>query len=68
MATAWIQRLRRSLDSFLEQGMSFPIRVGRDRFLWAGEDLLTMDPTLETFRFDLDSRPAGSRSSPSRLR
>jgi len=56
MATAWIQRLRRSLDSFLQQGMSFPIRVGRDRFLWAGEDLLTLDPTLETFRFDLEAR------------
>ncbi|HSE94272.1 MAG TPA: hypothetical protein VLD61_00180, partial [Methylomirabilota bacterium] len=56
MATAWIQRLRRSLDSFLEQGMSFPIRVGRDRFQWAGDDLLTVDPTLETFRFDLEAR------------
>jgi HEAT repeat protein len=56
MATAWIQRLRRSLDSFLEQGMSFPIRVDRDRFRWAGEDLLTVDPTLETFRFDLEAR------------
>jgi hypothetical protein len=56
MATAWIQRLHRSLDSFVAQGMSFPIRVGKDRFSCAGEDLVTVDPTLEGFRFDLETR------------
>lgn len=56
MATGWIDRLHRSLDGFIEQGMSFPVRVGRDRFSWVGEELLTIDPTLEAFRFDLESR------------
>lgn len=56
MATTWVRRLHRSLDGFFEQGLSFPIRVGRDRFLWGGEDVLTIDPTLEALRFDLETR------------
>lgn len=56
MSNAWIQRLHASRDGFVQQGLSFPLRVGRDRFLWAGEDLLTIDPTLEALRFDLESR------------
>lgn len=56
MATAWVQRLHRSLDAFFQQGMSFPIQVSRDRFVWAGEGLVTVDPLLEAFRFDLEAR------------
>lgn len=56
MATAWVQRLHASLDDFVQQGLTFPIRVGRDRFTWGGEDLLTPEPALEAFRFDLETR------------
>lgn len=56
MATAWVHRLHRSLEGFFQEGMTFPVRVGRDRFLWAGEELLTLDPTLDAFRFDLETR------------
>src|SRR5207247_876582 len=43
-ATAWIERLRRSLDDAFRQGLIFPIRVGRDRFTWAGGELPTTAP------------------------
>lgn len=56
MATAWVRRLHRSLDGFFQEGMTFPIRVGKDRFHWAGEELLTIEATLEAFRFDLEAR------------
>jgi HEAT repeats len=55
-ATAWIQRLHRSLDGFFEQGLRFPVRVGRDRFTCGDEPLLTVDPALEDFRRDLEIR------------
>src|SRR5262249_36926624 len=61
-ATAWIQRLHRSLDGFFEQGLRFPVRVGRDRFTWAEEELLTVDPALEDFRRDLEIRGIASFS------
>lgn len=56
MATAWIQRLHRSIEGFFQEGMTFPVRVGRDRFIWAGEELLTIDPALDALRFDLEAR------------
>jgi HEAT repeat protein len=56
MATAWIQRLHRSLDGFFQQGLEFPVRVGRDRFGWTGEELLTLDPGLEALRQELEIR------------
>jgi hypothetical protein len=56
MASEWVQRLHRSLRSFFQEGMSFPVRVEPDRFLWQGEELVMLDPTLEAFRFDLESR------------
>jgi hypothetical protein len=56
MASEWIQRLHRSLRSFFQEGMSFPVRVGPDRFLWQDEEIVLLDPALETFRFDLESR------------
>ncbi len=56
MASEWIQRLHRSLRGFFQEGMSFPIRVGPDRFIWEGEELILLDPALEAFRFDLETR------------
>ena len=55
-ATAWIERLRRSLDDAFRQGLIFPIRVGRDRFTWAGGELPTTDPALKGLRFEMQSR------------
>lgn len=56
MATEWLQRLHGSLQGFLQEGLSFPIRVGPDRFAADGEELVLLDPSLEGFRFDLESR------------
>lgn len=56
MATAWVQRLHRSIDGFFQEGLTFPVRVGRDRFISADEELLTIDPALDALRFDLEAR------------
>lgn len=56
MAAAWLGRLNDALRESLRQGLTFPIRVGRDRFLWAGEDLLTTDRNLELLRSELEVR------------
>jgi hypothetical protein len=44
------------LGDFFQQGLCFPLRVERDRFVWAGPEMRTVDPALEAFRFDLESR------------
>jgi hypothetical protein len=56
IASTWVQRLHRSLADLFQQGLCFPIRVDPDRFAWAGPDLRTVEPALEDFRFDLESR------------
>lgn len=56
MAAGWVHRLHASLEGFFEQGLCFPVRVESDRFVWAGPDVVTDEPTLETFRFDLEAR------------
>jgi HEAT repeat protein len=56
IASTWVRRLHRSLADFFQQGLCFPIRVDSDRFAWAGPDVRTVEPTLEDFRFDLESR------------
>jgi HEAT repeat protein len=56
IASTWVRRLHRSLGDFFQQGLCFPVRVDPDRFVWAGPDVRTVEPTLETFRFDLESR------------
>jgi hypothetical protein len=56
IASTWVRRLHRSLAEFFQQGLCFPIRVAPDRFAWPGPDVRTVDPTLEDFRFDLESR------------
>ena len=55
-AMAWIERLRRAFDDAFRQGLLFPIRVGRDRFSWAGGDLPTTDQGLKGLRFEMQSR------------
>jgi HEAT repeat protein len=55
MASEWIQRLHRSLGSF-QEGMSFPVRIDADRFVCQDDELVMLDPALEAFRFDLESR------------
>jgi len=56
IASAWVRRLHRSLGQFFQQGLCFPVRVDPDSFAWAGPELRTVEPTLEAFRFDLESR------------
>ncbi len=55
MATERFQQVRRSLDDLFAQNSVFPIRVGRDRFVWAGGDLVSTDPALEALRLDLQA-------------
>src|SRR5436190_15962440 len=55
-AKAWIERLRRSLDDAFRQGLIFPIRLGRDRFAWAGGELRTTDRALKGLQFEMQSR------------
>jgi hypothetical protein len=56
IASTWVRRLHRSLADFFQQGLAFPVRVEPDRFVWAGPDIRTVEPALEAFRFDLESR------------
>ena len=56
IASTWIRRLHRSLADFFQQGLCFPLRVDPDRFAWPGPDVRTAEPSLEAFRFDLESR------------
>ena len=56
IASTWVRRLHRSLADFFQQGLCFPLRVEPDRFVWTGPDIRTVEPALEAFRFDLESR------------
>jgi hypothetical protein len=56
IASTWVRRLHRSLADFFQQGLCFPLRVEPDRFAWPGPDVRTVEPSLEAFRFDLESR------------
>jgi hypothetical protein len=62
MARARTQQFHRSLDDFFAQGLVFPIRVGPDRFIWAGGDLVSAGPMLETLRLDLLAHGIGEFS------
>ncbi len=55
MAADRFQQVRRSLDDLFAQDSVFPIRVGQDRFVWAGGDLVSTDPALEALRLDLQA-------------
>jgi hypothetical protein len=62
--TRWGARSRRSGSdgstarwaSSSSRALCFPLRVERDRFVWAGPEMCTVHPALEAFRFDLESR------------
>jgi hypothetical protein len=56
IGSTWVRRLHRSLADFFLQGLCFPVRVEADRFVWPGPEVRTIEPSLETFRFDLESR------------
>jgi hypothetical protein len=56
IASTWVRRFHRSLAELFQQGLCFPLRVEPDRFAWAGPDIRPVDPALEAFRFDLESR------------
>jgi HEAT repeats len=56
IASTWIRRFHSSLAELFQQGLTFPLRVEPDRFVWAGPDIRTTEPALEAFRFDLESR------------
>jgi len=55
VATDRFQQIRRSLDDLFAQDPVFPIRVGRDRLVCAGGDLVSTDPALEALRLDLQA-------------
>src|SRR5262245_58597194 len=56
LATEWVQRLHRSLESALREGLPPVLRIGPGRFEWDGGQLLTRDQALESFRFDMETR------------
>ena len=55
MATARLQQVGRSLNEFSAQNLAFRIRVGRDRFAWAGGELVSTEPAIEALRLDLQT-------------
>jgi HEAT repeat protein len=55
MATTRVQQVRLSLDDVSAQDLVFPIRVGRNRFVWAGGDLVSTDPAIEALRLELQA-------------
>ncbi len=56
LATEWVQRLHRSLEAALKDGLPSPLRIGPGRFEWDGGQLATRDAALEAFRFELETR------------
>ena len=56
LATEWVQRLHRSLDSALRDGLPPLLRIEPGRFEWDGGQLPTKDQALESFRFDMETR------------
>jgi hypothetical protein len=55
-AAAWAPRFRSALTAAVDNGLEFPISVGRDRFVWSGGEILSTDPALEALRFQFQSR------------
>jgi hypothetical protein len=55
-AAEWVQRLHRSLESALKDGMPPLLRIAPGRFEWDGGQLVTRDQALESFRFELETR------------
>jgi hypothetical protein len=56
LATEWIGRLHRSLETALKDGFPAVLRIAAGRFEWDGGQLVTKDQALESFRFELETR------------
>jgi len=56
LATEWVQRLHRSLDHALREGLPPLLRIEQGRFEWDGGQLPTKDQALESFRFEMETR------------
>ncbi len=56
LAAEWVQRLHRSLDNALKDGLPPVLRIEPGRFEWDGGQLPTKDQALEGFRFELETR------------
>lgn len=56
LTTEWVQRLHRSLENALKDGLPPLLRIEHGRFEWDGGQLLTKDQALESFRFELETR------------
>src|SRR6266498_1710905 len=55
VATERFRQVRGPLDNLFGQDPVFPIRVGRECFVWAEGDLVSTDPALEALRLDLQA-------------
>jgi len=55
-ATEWVQRLHRSLEHALREGLPPLLRIAPGCFEWDGGQLPTRDQALESFRFELETR------------
>jgi HEAT repeats len=56
LAAEWLQRVHRSVEAALKDGLPPLLRVAPGRFEWDGGQLATRDPALESLRFDLETR------------
>lgn len=56
LATEWLQRLHRALENAQKEGLPGLLRIAPGRFEWDGGQLITRDPSLEAFRFELQTR------------
>jgi hypothetical protein len=55
VATERFRQVRGPLENLFGQDPVFPIRMGRECFVWAGGDLVSTDPALEALRLDLQA-------------
>jgi HEAT repeat protein len=56
LADQWLQRLQRSFESAVKDGLPSLLRIEPGRFAWEGGQLETKHPSLESFRFELETR------------
>ena len=56
LASEWMSRLHRSLETALKDGLPPVLRIAPGRFEWDGGQLVTKDQALESFRFELETR------------
>jgi hypothetical protein len=56
LASEWMSRLHRSLETALKDGLPPVLRIVPGRFEWDGGQLVTKDQALEAFRFELETR------------